>query len=154
MVPLVEELAFRGYINAETGARDFENVPLGHFTWLRSSCPCLIRRVPCRWVEALAGRAMRSRSPAWTLADAVLAHMTTNALIATYVRPTMLGLSGRNRLASAWARAEPKRVHCLYLTRTWTPARPLAGLLFNLLSATGQGETKILAERQLGDTGS
>ena len=88
MVPLAEELAFRGYLMRKLVARDFENVPLGHFTWyafLLSSV--LFGVLHGRWIAgSLAGMgyalALTRRGQ---LADAVLAHMTTNALIAAYV---------------------------------------------------------------------
>jgi exosortase E/protease (VPEID-CTERM system) len=88
MVPLAEELAFRGYVMRKLVARDFETVPLGHFTWpafLLSSG--LFGVFHGRWVAgSLAGMgyalALTRRGQ---LADAVLAHMTTNALIAAYV---------------------------------------------------------------------
>ena len=88
MVPLAEELAFRGYVMRKLVARDFENVPLGHFTWpafLLSSV--LFGVFHGRWVAgSLAGMGYAlALTRHGQLADAVLAHMTTNALIAAYV---------------------------------------------------------------------
>jgi exosortase E/protease (VPEID-CTERM system) len=87
-VPLAEELAFRGYVIHKLVARDFETVPPGQFTWWA----CLVSSVLFgvlhgRWLAGtLAGigyaLALRHRG---YLADAVVAHMTTNALIAAYV---------------------------------------------------------------------
>jgi len=87
-VPLAEELAFRGYVIHKLVARDFETVPPGQFTWWA----CLVSSVLFgmlhgRWLAGtLAGivyaLALRQRG---YLADAVVAHMTTNALIAVYV---------------------------------------------------------------------
>jgi len=87
-VPLAEELAFRGYVIHKLVARDFETVPPGQFTWWA----CLVSSVLFgvlhgRWLAGtLAGTgyalALRHRGH---LADAVVAHMTTNALIAAYV---------------------------------------------------------------------
>ena len=87
-VPLAEELAFRGYVLRKLMARDFDHVPLGHWTWsafLLSSV--MFGVLHGRWVAgSLAGMgyalALTRRGQ---LADAVLAHMTTNALIAGYV---------------------------------------------------------------------
>ena len=88
MVPLAEELAFRGYVMRKLVARDFENVPLGHFTWPAFLLSSVVFGVfHGRWVAgSLAGMgyalALTRRGQ---LADAVVAHMTTNALIAAYV---------------------------------------------------------------------
>lgn len=88
IVPLVEELAFRGYLIRKLVARNFEQVPMGQFTWfsfLVSSA--LFGLLHARWLAGtLAGMAFalalyRRRR----LADAVVAHMTTNALIAAHV---------------------------------------------------------------------
>jgi CAAX prenyl protease-like protein len=87
-VPLAEELAFRGYVLRKLMARDFDHVPLGHWTWtafLLSSI--MFGALHGRWVAgSLAGMgyalALTRRGQ---LADAVLAHMTTNALLAGYV---------------------------------------------------------------------
>ncbi len=88
LVPLAEELAFRGYVMRKLMAWDFARVPLGHWTWaafLLSSV--LFGALHDRWVAgSLAGMgyalALTRRGQ---LADAVLAHMTTNALLAGYV---------------------------------------------------------------------
>jgi exosortase E/protease (VPEID-CTERM system) len=88
MVPLAEELAFRGYVLRKLMARDFDHVPQGRYPWaalLLSSV--MFGALHGRWVAgSLAGigyaLAFTRRGQ---LADAVLAHMTTNALIAGYV---------------------------------------------------------------------
>jgi CAAX prenyl protease-like protein len=88
VVPLAEELAFRGYLLRKLIARDFENVPLDQFTWVSFiGSSVLFGLLHGRWVAGtLAGMAY-----AWAvyrrgqLGDAVLAHMTTNALIAACV---------------------------------------------------------------------
>jgi exosortase E/protease (VPEID-CTERM system) len=87
-VPLAEELAFRGYVLHKLVAQDFETVPPGRFTWFA----CLLSSILFgllhgRWLAGtLAGigyaLALRQRGQ---LADAIVAHMTTNALIAAYV---------------------------------------------------------------------
>jgi exosortase E/protease (VPEID-CTERM system) len=85
VIPLAEELAFRGYLLRKLVRRDFENVAPGAFTWpsfLLSSI--LFGLLHGRWLAGtLAGMAFalalyrRGR-----LADAVVAHATANALIA------------------------------------------------------------------------
>jgi CAAX prenyl protease-like protein len=87
-VPLAEELAFRGYLTRRLIAADFEAVPPGAFTWfsfLASSA--LFGALHSRWeAGALAGSlyalALYRRG---SVPEAVLAHATTNALIAAYV---------------------------------------------------------------------
>jgi exosortase E/protease (VPEID-CTERM system) len=90
-VPLAEELAFRGYLTRRLISQDFESLPPGQFTWwsfLVSSV--LFGALHGRWLAGtLAGMlyalALYRRGK---LADAVLAHATTNALIAVYVLTT------------------------------------------------------------------
>lgn len=88
MVPLAEELAFRGYLIRKLIAKDFENVPLGQFSWLSFVlASVLFGLLHDRWIAGtLAGMgyalALYRRRQ---LGDAVVAHMTTNALIAIFV---------------------------------------------------------------------
>ncbi len=90
-VPLAEELAFRGYLTRRLVDADFESVPLGRFTWvsfLVSSA--LFGVLHGRWLAGtLAGMlyalALYRRR---NLADAVLAHGLTNALLAVHVLAT------------------------------------------------------------------
>jgi exosortase E/protease (VPEID-CTERM system) len=90
-VPLVEELAFRGYLTRRLIATDFSQVPLGQFSWfsfLASSA--IFGALHSRWLAGtLAGMvyavALYRRG---RLADAVWAHATTNALISVYVLMT------------------------------------------------------------------
>jgi exosortase E/protease (VPEID-CTERM system) len=87
-VPLAEELAFRSYLIRKLIAKDFENVPFGQFSWFSFMLTSvLFGLLHERWVAGtLAGMAY-----AWALyrrgqiGDAVIAHMTTNALIAIFV---------------------------------------------------------------------
>ena len=87
-VPLAEELAFRGYLMRKLIANDFENVPTGQFSWLSFMLSSvLFGLLHERWMAGtLAGMAYalalyrRGR-----LGDAVIAHMTSNALIAIVV---------------------------------------------------------------------
>ena len=87
-VPLAEELAFRGYLIRKLIAKDFENVPLGQFTWFSFLLTSvLFGLLHERWIAGtLAGMgyalALYRRGQ---LGDAVIAHMTTNALIAIFV---------------------------------------------------------------------
>ncbi|MGJ0484011.1 MAG: exosortase E/protease, VPEID-CTERM system [Methylomicrobium sp.] len=87
-VPLAEELAFRGYLIRKLIAKDFERVPLGQFTWLSFLLSSvLFGLLHERWLAGtLAGMgyalALYRRGQ---LGDAVVAHMTTNALIAIFV---------------------------------------------------------------------
>jgi exosortase E/protease (VPEID-CTERM system) len=87
-IPLAEELAFRGYLIRKLIAKDFERVPLGQFTWLSFLITSvLFGLLHERWLAGtLAGMgyalALYRRGQ---LGDAVVAHMTTNALIALLV---------------------------------------------------------------------
>jgi exosortase E/protease (VPEID-CTERM system) len=87
-VPLAEELAFRGYLTRRLVSADFESVSLRSFSWpgfLGSSV--LFGMMHSRPVAGtLAGMiyatVLRRRGE---LTDAVVAHATTNALLAIYV---------------------------------------------------------------------
>ena len=87
MTPLVEELAFRGYLTRRLMATDFQMVPIGKFSWpsfLISSL--LFGFLHERWMAGtLAGLlyalALYRRRE---LSDTVLAHAVTNGLIVAY----------------------------------------------------------------------
>jgi CAAX prenyl protease-like protein len=87
-VPMAEELAFRGYLLRKLVASDFEQVPATRFTWLSflgsSILFGLMHQSGIAGAVAGAGFALavyhRGR-----VADAVIAHMTANALIAASV---------------------------------------------------------------------
>ncbi|MGZ4999484.1 MAG: exosortase E/protease, VPEID-CTERM system [Methylomonas sp.] len=87
-VPLAEELAFRGYLIRKLIAKDFENIPLGQFSWLSFILTSvLFGLLHERWLAGtLAGMsyalAIYRRGQ---MGDAVIAHMTTNALIAIFI---------------------------------------------------------------------
>jgi exosortase E/protease (VPEID-CTERM system) len=91
-VPIAEELAFRGYLTRPFWRPGSEQTPLGHFAWgtfLLSSAIFGAFHGQLWLAGALAGMLFavalyRSRS----IGDAVLAHATTNALIAVYVLVT------------------------------------------------------------------
>ncbi|MBV8486753.1 MAG: exosortase E/protease, VPEID-CTERM system [Planctomycetaceae bacterium] len=87
-VPLVEELAFRGYLTRRLIRPDYWSLPVGAFSWasfLISSA--LFGMMHSRWiVGTLSGMVFalvlyRRRN----LFDAVVAHATANGLIAAYV---------------------------------------------------------------------
>jgi exosortase E/protease (VPEID-CTERM system) len=87
-VPLVEELAFRGYLTRRLIRPDYWSLPVGSFSWasfLISSA--LFGIMHSRWIEGtisgmfFALALYRRRN----LLDAVVAHATVNALIAAYV---------------------------------------------------------------------
>ncbi|MGZ8219979.1 exosortase E/protease, VPEID-CTERM system, partial [Methylomagnum sp.] len=88
LVPVAEELAFRGYLTRRLIAADFEKIQPNHFTWLSFVGSSLAFGLAHdRWLAGtLAGMAYagavyhRGR-----LGDAIVAHMTTNGLIALYV---------------------------------------------------------------------
>ena len=87
-VPIAEELAFRGYLIRKLVASDFENVPPGTFTWLSFLASSLLFGVLHNsWVAGtLAGAgfalALYHRG---RIVDAIVAHMTSNALVAAAV---------------------------------------------------------------------
>jgi exosortase E/protease (VPEID-CTERM system) len=87
-VPLAEELAFRGYLMRRLVAPEFEAVPAGRFTaWSVLACSVLFGVLHGRWFAGtLAGLAYGwAFARRGKLGDAVLAHATTNALIAAWV---------------------------------------------------------------------
>jgi exosortase E/protease (VPEID-CTERM system) len=91
-VPLVEELAFRGYLTRRLIREDFERLPVGLFTWSSFLVSSLLFGLlhGGYWLAGtLAGMtfalALYQRR---ALGDAVVAHATTNGLIAMYVFAT------------------------------------------------------------------
>ena len=87
-VPLAEELAFRGYLMRRIGSADFEEQAYARCSWFAVIISsALFGFLHARWVAgALAGLvyALVARRRG-KLADAVLAHAVTNALIAATV---------------------------------------------------------------------
>ena len=91
VIPMAEELVFRGYLTRKLIANDFATIPIGRYTlfsFLASSV--LFGLLHDRWFAGmLAGMcyavALYRRKQ---LADAVVAHMTTNFLISVYVLAT------------------------------------------------------------------
>lgn len=91
-VPLAEELAFRGYLTRRLQAARFEEVPPGRFSWLSFLVSSVLfglmhpGRVPAGTVAGMLYALTYYRRG--RVADAVLAHGTTNALLAAYVLTT------------------------------------------------------------------
>jgi CAAX prenyl protease-like protein len=88
-VPVVEELAFRGFLLRRLAARDFESVDFGRFTWVALIASSLAFGFMHgeRWIAgSLAGMiyatAMIRRG---NLGGAILAHATTNGMLAAWV---------------------------------------------------------------------
>jgi exosortase E/protease (VPEID-CTERM system) len=92
IAPVAEELAFRGYAMRRLIRADIDSVPVGSFSWPSFVLSSLLFGLfhGRLWLAgtvagmAFAGALYRRRS----LGDAVLAHATTNALIACYVFAT------------------------------------------------------------------
>jgi exosortase E/protease (VPEID-CTERM system) len=89
VTPLVEELAFRGFLMRRLTSADFESVPLGRATplaFVASSLAFGIEHGSFWLVGTLAGMAYAlALSRRGSLGDALVAHATTNALLASYV---------------------------------------------------------------------
>jgi CAAX prenyl protease-like protein len=88
-VPVAEELAFRGFLTRRLIAAEFQDVPLGRFSWFSflASSALFGALHGGHWLAGmLAGMlfalALYRRGQ---IAHAMLAHATTNALIAVYV---------------------------------------------------------------------
>ncbi len=87
-VPLAEELAFRGYLIRKLVSSDFEQVSPGYFTWFSFIASSLLFGLLHQHLLAgtLAGAAFAlALYRRGHVGDAILAHMTTNALIALAV---------------------------------------------------------------------
>ena len=90
-VPMVEELAFRGYFMHKLINSDFLAVKPGQFTWLSFAVSSLLfGAMHGAWLAGtVAGigyaLALYRRG---VLGDAIIAHSTTNALLAIYVWQT------------------------------------------------------------------
>ncbi len=90
-VPLAEELAFRGYLIRRLTSREFDAVCFRRFTWLSFLVSSvLFGALHGQWI----GGTLAGMAYAWALhrrgrlADAVVAHATTNAWITAYVLAT------------------------------------------------------------------
>jgi len=88
IVPIAEELAFRGYVIRKLTAQDFAAVRPGQVTWRAFFLSSLLFGVlHGRWVAGtVAGMGYALVfTQRGKLANAIVAHMTTNALIAMQV---------------------------------------------------------------------
>jgi len=91
IVPIAEELAFRGYLMRRLIATDVTTVAAGRFTWLSFlGSSVLFGALHGRWLAGtLAGMAYAlTLYRRGEIADAIAAHSTTNALIAGTVLAT------------------------------------------------------------------
>jgi CAAX prenyl protease-like protein len=86
--PVTEELAFRGYPARRLIAEDFAGVPVGRYTWCSFPLSsALLGALHTRWIAGTLARMLYALAVyrCGELGDAVLAHATTNALIAVYI---------------------------------------------------------------------
>jgi len=92
VAPLAEELAFRGYATRRLIREDIDSVPIGAFSWISFLLSSLAFGAfhGRLWLSGtVAGMAFAYAMYRWrSLGDAVLAHATTNGLIACYVFAT------------------------------------------------------------------
>jgi exosortase E/protease (VPEID-CTERM system) len=87
-VPIAEEMAFRGYLLRKLVCADFQNVPVGEFSWLSFGVSSILfGMLHYYWLAGTLAGALfaialyRHRR----LSDAIAAHAITNALLAAYV---------------------------------------------------------------------
>lgn len=91
IVPIAEELAFRGYIIRKLVSADFEAVAPGHFTWLSFlGSSILFGALHAEWLAGtIAGMifalAVYRRG---SFADAITSHSVANGMLAAYVLAT------------------------------------------------------------------
>ena len=84
LVPITEELAFRGYLQRVLISRDFHQVAPGHFTWLSFVVTSLLfGMMHQRWIAAALAGALYALLVYRTnrLSDAIAAHAASNAVI-------------------------------------------------------------------------
>lgn len=84
LVPLAEELAFRGYLHRALIARRFTTVPQGQFTWMAFVVSTILfGLIHQRWLAAMFAGAVYAMVMYRTgrLADPIAAHMASNAAI-------------------------------------------------------------------------
>ena len=84
LVPMAEELAFRGYLQRVLVSRDFNQVAPGQFTWLSFVVTSLLfGMMHQRWIAAALAGALYALLVYRTnrLSDAIAAHATSNLVI-------------------------------------------------------------------------
>ena len=88
-VPIAEELAFRGYLLRRFISADFENVSFRTFTWFSLFASSVLFGLlhGRRWTAGAAAGALYATVSLRTgkLGEAVVAHATTNVLLAAFV---------------------------------------------------------------------
>jgi exosortase E/protease (VPEID-CTERM system) len=87
-VPIAEELAFRGYLLRKLVSRDFENVPGNRFTLLSFVVSSILfGLLHASWIAGTVAGALFAVATYYRgrVSDAIVAHMTANALIAIAV---------------------------------------------------------------------
>jgi exosortase E/protease (VPEID-CTERM system) len=88
-VPIAEELAFRGFLIRRLISSDFESVSMTKFTWLSilGSSVAFGLMHGDRWIAGILAGLLYAGALLWRgrIGDAVVAHGTTNALLAAWV---------------------------------------------------------------------
>lgn len=87
--PIVEELAFRGYLGRRVLAREFDAVPLDRMTWLSVGVSSVAFGLLYgeRWLLGIASGLAYAGALKWRgrMGDAVAAHATSSLLLAAWV---------------------------------------------------------------------
>ena len=91
-IPIVEELAFRGFVGRRLLSSDFQSIPIGRFSWLSFLASSVLFGAMHGhlWIAGtLAGMAFAlALYRRGAIGDAVQAHATTNALLMCYALTT------------------------------------------------------------------
>ncbi len=91
VVPLAEELAFRGYLLRKLVSRDFEKVPMRRVSWFALAATSIaFGALHQRWLAGTAAGLLFAAAlyRRGRLCDAVVAHGTSNAVIAGFALAT------------------------------------------------------------------
>jgi exosortase E/protease (VPEID-CTERM system) len=88
-VPIAEELAFRGYLLRRLITPHFESVPFRAFSWFSLILSSMIFGIlhGGLWIAGIAAGVLYALAVRWSgrLTDAMIAHATTNGILAIYV---------------------------------------------------------------------